>query len=210
MELLRYVKCNPEKIRVIHDPVSNAFKPFQKSFNRQKPVILQVGTSKNKNVPHVAEALKGIPCHLRVIGKIANQNMDALTACGIEYSSASNISSEELVNEYQHCDMLVFVSTYEGFGLPIIEANATGRPVVTSNILSMPEVAGDAACLVNPFDVSSIRTGILRVIQDESYREELIKYGFKNVERFRPDAIAHQYMELYSELFSKSHNFLRS
>jgi glycosyltransferase involved in cell wall biosynthesis len=102
--------------------------------------------------------------------------------------------------------MVIFASTYEGFGLPIIEANAVGRPVVTSDIYSMPEVAGDAACLVNPFDVSNIRTGVLRVIQDESYRRKLIENGFKNVERFKPNAIAQQYLELYKELFRKSHN----
>ena len=57
-------------------------------------------------------------------------------------------------------DILSFVSTYEGFGMPIVEANAIGRVVVTSNVLSMPEVAGNAAHLVDPFDVNSIREGI--------------------------------------------------
>jgi glycosyltransferase involved in cell wall biosynthesis len=102
--------------------------------------------------------------------------------------------------------MVVFASTYEGFGLPIVEANATGRPVVTSNIFSMPEVAGDAGCFVDPFDASSIRAGIVRVVEDEAYRQGLIKKGFKNVKRFRADAIAHQYAELYNDLFSKGSN----
>ena len=70
--------------------------------------------------------------------------------------------------------MLTFVSTYEGFGLPILESQATGRPVVTSNVSSMPEVAGDAACLVNPYDADSIREGILRVINDDAYRKDLM------------------------------------
>ncbi len=99
--------------------------------------------------------------------------------------------------------MLVFASTYEGFGLPIVEAQATGRPVVTSDTLSMPEVAGDAACLVDPFNVESIRNGILKVIQDTGYREQLVQNGLKNVERFKPESVAMQYLALYRELVNK-------
>ena len=98
--------------------------------------------------------------------------------------------------------MVVFVSTYEGFGLPILEGNAVGRPVITSNISSMPEVAGDAACLVNPFDEAEIRNGVLKVIKESSYRQELVAKGLINVKRFRPEEIAKQYAELYKDIIS--------
>jgi glycosyltransferase involved in cell wall biosynthesis len=68
----------------------------------------------------------------------------------------------------------------------------------------MPEVAGGAACLVDPFDVGSIRSGIEKVIKDTQYREQLIEKGFKNVERFRPEVIATQYADLYREVYSFS------
>jgi len=205
-ELLRHLNCNPNKIKVIYCTISDIFKPFPKIFNAIKPIILQVGVTKNKNIPRLAAALKGIHCNLRIVGKLSKEQMLALNSYDVNFSVIANISDVELSKEYQRCDMVVFVSTYEGFGLPIIEANAVGRPVVTSNILSMPEVARDAACLVNPFDVESIRAGVLRVIQDAAYREQLVQNGFNNVERFRPHAIADQYVELYKKLSRKSHN----
>jgi glycosyltransferase involved in cell wall biosynthesis len=111
------------------------------------------------------------------------------------------LSNEDLLKQYQCADMLVFASTYEGFGLPIVEANAVGRAVVTSNICSMPEVAGDAACLVDPYDVESIRKGILQVINCADYRAALVTAGLKNVERFRPEKIAEQYAQLYRKIY---------
>jgi glycosyltransferase involved in cell wall biosynthesis len=96
--------------------------------------------------------------------------------------------------------MVVFASTNEGFGMPIIESNAVGRPVVTSNVTSMPEIAGEAACIVDPFKIDSIRHGILKVIEDSTYRQNLIKEGFINILRFKPKKIAHDYTKLYEQI----------
>ena len=202
-DLLRHIKVDPRKVRVVHCPVSTDFKPVAREFNAAKPVVLQIGTGSNKNVERVAQALQGIPCHLRVIGNLDEDQLTVLRQCEIEYSSVSNISDAQIVDEYRRCDMVVFASTYEGFGLPIVEAQATGRPVVTSTVCSMPEVAGDAACMVDPFDVSCIREGILRIINDSGYRNELIRRGFENVERFRAKKIAQQYLNIYQEIFQQ-------
>jgi glycosyltransferase involved in cell wall biosynthesis len=84
--------------------------------------------------------------------------------------------------------------------MPILEAQTVGRPVVTSNISSMPEVAGSAACLVDPYSVESIRAGVLRVIEDAEYRANLISAGFENTQRFKAETVARAYAELYAEL----------
>lgn len=199
-ELLRYVRVDPRRIRVVYCPVSDAFQPSAKAFANDRPVILQLGTGRNKNVEGVAQALKGLPCVLRIIGRLSESQTRVLRDCGIAYSAAAAIPDAQIVEEFRACDLLVFASTYEGFGMPIIEAQATGRPVVTSNLLSMPEVAGGAACLVDPYDPRSIRAGIEQVVHNREYREALVVGGFRNIERFRPAAIAEQYVAIYREL----------
>lgn len=207
-DLLRHIKVNPEKVRVIYDCVSDDFKPIEKEFNAAKPVVLQIGTGSNKNLQRVVKALQGISCHLRVIGNLDEDQLMALREYGIEYSFVFNISDAQILDEYCQCDMLVFASTYEGFGLPIVEAQATGRPVVTSNILSMAEVANDTACLVDPFDVVSIRSGILKIINDPTYRKELVQRGFENARRFLPKKIAQEYADIYRLLMARDRNII--
>lgn len=199
-QVLRHLKCDKSKIKVIPNHVSEEFQPVPKNFNKGKPCILHIGTNANKNLIRVAEALAEINCRLIVIGHLSDRQIETLEKCNISYENYAGLSRAALLEQYHQCDMLVFASTYEGFGLPIIEANAVGRPVVTSNCWSMPEVAGNAACLVNPYDVEDIRKGISMVIKDPDYRENLIRQGFENVKRFRVDNIARQYAELYRSL----------
>ena len=207
-ELLRYVKCDESKIRVVLNCISGGFKQVPKKFDSVMPVLLQIGTGNNKNLSKVVEAISGIPCHLRIIGKLSKEQISKLDAYNINYSSVANLSDAEIINEYFNCDALIFVSTYEGFGLPIVEANATGRPVITSNILSMPEVAGNAACLVNPFDVHEIRNGVLKILTDENYRNSLIANGYVNAQRFKSTIIANQYLAIYKEMYLQNNQIL--
>jgi glycosyltransferase involved in cell wall biosynthesis len=204
-QLLSYLNCKPEKVKIIYCSISPEFHPSPQPFNASCPHILHIGTLPNKNLEGHAEALAGLSCKLIIIGRLSEIQTLTLRKYNILYENLVDISREEVVNQYKRCDFLLFASTYEGFGLPIIEAQAVGRPVITSNIWSMPEVAGEAACLVDPFDVESIRSGIRQVIEDTEYREGLVQKGFENVERFRPEVIASQYADLYREVYSLSH-----
>lgn len=199
-DLINLTRCDPKKIRVVYDIISDAYQPCPKPFNVKCPTVLQVGAAHNKNIPRLAEALHGLSCKLRVIGKLKPEQIEVLDAYKIDYSYVYNLDESALVKEYEGCDMLAFVSTYEGFGMPILEAQSVGRPVVTSNVCSMPEVGADAVCYVDPYNVNSIREGILKIINDERCRKQLVEKGFVNVKRFSPQAIAEEYFNIYKEL----------
>jgi glycosyltransferase involved in cell wall biosynthesis len=96
--------------------------------------------------------------------------------------------------------MVVFASLYEGFGLPILEAQAMGRPVITSNFGAMREAAGDGALLVDPYSVEAIRAAILRVKNEPGLREDLIAKGLRNAANFSADAVAMKYAQIYRNL----------
>ncbi|APZ95464.1 N,N'-diacetylbacillosaminyl-diphospho-undecaprenol alpha-1,3-N-acetylgalactosaminyltransferase [Fuerstiella marisgermanici] len=200
-EIVELTGCCPDKVHVVPVAVSDAFRPHPKEFNVTKPRILHVGCAPNKNLPRLIDALTNLECTLVVVGKVDESTVAKLGDCNIDYEVHINLTLPEVVQQYVNADMLSFVSTYEGFGMPIVEAQSVGRPVVTSQTSSMPEVAGDGACFVDPLDVNSIRRGIERVIADASYRSTLIENGMKNAKRFNPDVIAEQYLSLYCQFW---------
>jgi glycosyltransferase involved in cell wall biosynthesis len=203
-EIVRYSGCDPEKILVLDLPlVTRVDEEVPRAFNAAKPAILQVGTMENKNIPNLARALKGIDCELRIIGRLAPHQTAALEENCIHYTADHDLSEEELRERYQAADVVAFCSTYEGFGLPILEAQAMRKPVITSNLSPMIETSGGAACLVDPFDPASIRSGLRKIIDDEDYRVGLIQKGQKNIERFAPEAVAEQYEQLYRRVLAQ-------
>jgi glycosyltransferase involved in cell wall biosynthesis len=139
---------------------------------------------------------------LHIVGSQNDAYEALLKKYKIDYVYQWSLSDEAMMAKYAEADIVTLISTYEGFGMPILEAQATGRPVITSNILSMPEVAGDAACLVNPYDIASMREGLLKLINDDGYRDDLIQKGFRNICRFDAQKIANQYLSLYQQIAS--------
>ena len=198
-ELLTLVDFPEERIFIIPDCISDQFTYVeQKKFNKEKPRILQIGTKTNKNLIRICEALKDIPCILDIVGKLSGEQLTALQKNNIDYETSVHISEEELIQKYIDADIVAFASTYEGFGMPILEAQTVGRPVLTSNISPMFEVAGeDGACFVDPYSVEDIRHGFKKMIADESVRREIIAFGLENIKKYDPSHVAEMYSSLY-------------
>jgi len=202
-EIVKSTRCEREKIRVIEVPLQDhLYLNTNKFFNRECPTILQIGTAPHKNIANLAKALKGVKCRLKIVGKISEELLDELKTNQIDFINEFELDDDKVKDEYEKADIVAFCSIYEGFGLPIIEAQAMRTPVITSNLSPMKEVAGGAAILVDPFDILSIKNGILHIINDETLRNKLIAEGLKNIKRFETARVAAQYESLYREIFA--------
>lgn len=201
-DIVRYTGCRSDKVVVIPTVIAETFQRSDKTFDEACPRILHIGMAPNKNFERHVAAISGLRCRLHIVGKISDAHVRLLEMHDIAYTAEHNVSRAEVFRAYQECDLLLFASTREGFGMPILEAQSVGRPVVTSNLSSMPEVAGDGACLVDPFDVDSIRAGVDRIISDVGFRSDLVRAGFDNTRRFSADTVARQYESLYRRVVS--------
>jgi len=197
--VLKYCPWADKKIRVIYNPIDEQYVSFTREFNQSRPVILHIGTRENKNLERVIKSLEGIQCLLVIIGVLSEEQKKLLVDCHIDYINKYRLTDDEILEEYKGCDIVSFPSLKEGFGMPIIEGQAIGRPVLTSNRPPMTEVGADSVYYVNPEDVNSIKEGFQKLIANSELRTELIEKGTDNVNRFRAETIAAQYIELYKE-----------
>lgn len=190
-----------DKVSIIPNPVSEDFFFSQKTFSAVDPVILHIGTLERKNLLRVIEAIEGIPCHLRIIGELDKMQKEYLEKYKVNYSNGVNLTDQDILLEYLRCDIVSFPSLYEGFGMPIIEGQAVGRPVLTSNWEPMKTVAGEnGAYLVDPESVRSIREGFLSIINDVEMRKQLITNGIKNSNKYQAEAVAKEYELVYKKV----------
>lgn len=202
-EVLYYIKLDPSQGSVIYDPVSNDFNYTPNTFNKDCPTILHVGEVYRKNLEGTIKALTGVKCKLHIIAHIPESFIKLLDDSKIQYVNEFNVSDDRIVEAYKLCDIVSFPSFYEGFGVPIIEAQATGRPILTSDIPPLNEIAQKSAALVDPYSIESIKNGFFDIFQNY---DKFVSLGLKNVEKFRLSTISHEYMALYESMVVRNKN----
>ena len=211
----------PEKISVTYNGVSDQFTPCSdrerleratRRFGLDRPFILSVGNLEpRKNL----ERLVRVYARLRKSGKLEHDlvlagkpgwqtsritsEIDRL-GVGPNVHLTGFVTTEELVALYNRAEYMVYVSLYEGFGLPISESMACGTPVITSNVSSMPEVAGEAAVLVDPRDDEALGQAMCELVEDEGLRERLSEAGRVQCKNFSWPACADATIALYQQV----------
>ena len=126
--------------------------------------------------------------------------MSLLRESRVQYNVKTGLTDQQIVEEYKKADIVSFISLFEGFGMIVIEANKVGRPVITSDIPVLREVAGDAALFVNPTDINDMRNGFMALFEDAELRHSLVDKGYENVKRFAVDNILKQWEALYNSI----------
>jgi glycosyltransferase involved in cell wall biosynthesis len=198
---------NIKNIYIINNSVEH-IKP--KICQKKENYVLSVSSlSINKNFVSVLKSIdllnkKGINVKYKVVGGF-NKNLFSnnkvefkKNLSNVEY--LGYVSDFELMEIYSKAVLFVYPSFYEGFGIPPLEAMACGCPCVVSNAASLPEVCGDAAYYVNPYDVEDIARGIEKVLTDENLRQDLIKKGFENIKRFSWEKSARKIIEILNQI----------
>ncbi|MCP4723456.1 MAG: glycosyltransferase family 4 protein [bacterium] len=217
-ELIDYYGCPEEKVETVHLGVSDLFKPCQddemkkrvlEKYRIDRPFFLFVGLMEpRKNLPSVLEAFSRInndDALFVIVGRKGwgyNDVQKTLENPELREKVliTDEISVEELKILYSASLAFIYLSLYEGFGLPVLEAMACGAPVVTSNSSALPEVAGDAALFADPENVEEISDAMKRIINDESLRKELSQKGFDNIKRFSWKKCAEETSLIYHSL----------
>ena len=196
-DIISFFPWVADKLIVIPNPVGEEFRYCPKEINKECPQILHVGTRSNKNLERVIEALDGIHCRLHIIGKLTEEQVHLLEKHHIHYKNSYHISDAAVVTAYQYADIISFPSLFEGFGMPIIEGQATGRPVLTSDREPMRTVAGKGACLVDPESVESIRHGFEALINDKNYYCAVNQAGVENAGIYDIKHVSAEYQSVY-------------
>jgi glycosyltransferase involved in cell wall biosynthesis len=196
-DVMLLYKVAEEKIRVVYegfDRIENRESGIKNEYI--KPYLLFIGRlEERKNIVRIIEAFEilkekyHIPHQLVLVGKhgygyarIAASILHS--PFSIHIKESGYVSEEEKWELLRNADVFLFPTLYEGFGIPILEAQSVGIPVVISGISSLPEVAGKGAVYVDPESVESIASGILRVLSDKAQRDDIIGKATHNVHRF--------------------------
>lgn len=189
------------KVVVVPNCITMAINPIDALKNNTTTQVLIVGTRENKNIERAIEALEGLDIVLDIVGRLSATQEALLKEHRIPYKNYINIEEEALLALYKKADILLFVSYYEGFGLPILEAQAQNVLVVTSSIAPMDKLCGGGGLLVDPYSVVAIRQAIQTLLEaSDTEKLALIAKGKQNLIKYTATAVAEQYITLYKQL----------
>lgn len=217
-DIIRYYDIPPEKISVVYQTCHERFmqeRPLREldevcqKYGMTGPYLLYVGSIiERKNLLGIVQALGILPESLRlplaIVGKGGEYQQQV-----IDYARQKGLSKylhfifpepAELPALYQRASAFLYPSYAEGFGIPVIEALYSQTPVISSNCSSLPEAAGPGSWLVDPADSAHIAAGIERILTDDDFRKQMISQGNDYVQRFTPEALTAQMMDLYRHL----------
>lgn len=200
-----------QKISVIHLSTSNdegsgkSERDIKKNYSIKGDYILALGAiDPRKNTKMILDCYG----ELRREGKIK----ECLVLPGIErlHSSVPEgviltgfVSDADLQDLYKYSKIFLYPSLYEGFGIPVLDAMKNGTPVITSKVSSLPEIAGGAAVLIDPYSKSDLKKAILKVLLDNSFSSFLVKKGFENILRFDWGKTVKSTLDIYNGLCGK-------
>lgn len=177
------------------------YKYCPKDFNYIQPVILHISTGENKNLETTIQALNGINAKLIVVEKMTDAQIKLAQSLKIDFYNTGRISDEEILNLYKQADIISFPSSYEGFGMPIVEGQLIGRCVITTNLPPMNWVAGDGSFLINnPRNPLELKQVILKIIHNKKERENCISKGLINAQRFSIEKTANELLNIYNNI----------
>ncbi len=219
-DMVNYMGVRPERITVILEGVRDCCREVgeaevEKVLSRwgvKRPYLLVPGeVNPRKNCERVVQAFgqvvqRGNTDASLIFagpkGRSSMQTQEAVRSLGLEsrVKFLGFMGDEDLVGLMNGSTAMVLASLYEGFGLPIVEAMACGTAVITSNVSSMPEVAGDAGILVDPMKEESIAEAMWEVLRDENCRKDLVAKGRERVKRFTWEQTAREHVKLYESL----------
>lgn len=209
--IIEWAEVSEDKVINISNGVDDIFTPFGELFSPGYPYLLCVSNRKqHKNEIRLIQAFSAASIdnsiHLIFTGKPNEELIELIKTLDLcaKIGFTGNISDEDLPKLYRGALALVFPSLYEGFGLPVIEAMASGTPVLTSNTSALPEVAGDISVLVDPTSVSAIAGGIQSLCNDSILRQELRDRGLVWAQKFSWDVVASRVKEAIEALPAKN------
>ncbi|MBV9711146.1 MAG: glycosyltransferase family 4 protein [Ktedonobacteraceae bacterium] len=226
--LIEHFQTPHEKLIVIPNGVAPYFRrisdPLLLNATRHKfalkhPLVLGVGTLEpRKNHAGLIKAFyqaqrkKHGPAMLAIAGSPGwlyeeTRNLVAELKLERKVRFLGRVTDLELITLYSMADVFAFPSFFEGFGIPPLEAMACGAPVITSNTSSLPEVAGDAALLVDPNDISALAQAIQTLLEDKQLRSELVQKGYQQAKKYTWDRSARRMLQVYQKLYNGETDF---